>query len=352
MVCKGIHAAFKSRANVSKSPVPSTKRAVRFSSLVEFSDPVVKPTQFLSYWGWEVPFETLVYPVKNLEHKHRSYQRAKMGRWLKGTDPMRLVGRAHDKAIGLFLELEDDCICFHRPASDFYVSKFPCMKKSFLQCKFAMNVIRVSDDSFIRSWILDSGASEDVAPRELCHENMIKSARLLDNELTLTTAGGPISVTHSVHCKISSTGESVDALLLDNSPALLSMGLRCLRDGWTFLWVGFSEKPILVSPCWTKFLHCAVKDFIPYLVDGVTNLNDIDKLSLEAAGASTDVTPALLQSLRKMAACASSIPDNATIVQSVLSVATEDDNSGLSAPAMSRFTTSMTKCVRTYKELS
>ena len=128
-----------------------------------------------------------------------------MGKWLKGTDSLVLIKRAHDKAIALFLDLEDDFVCINRPTSDYYVSKNPCLKRVFKQCKYAMNIVRVGDDSFIRSWILDSGASDDVAPRELCPEGVLKNARALDNELLLTTAGGLITVTHSVHCKISST---------------------------------------------------------------------------------------------------------------------------------------------------
>ena len=333
LVCKG-KAELPVSNKISKGIVfHASKTHVRFSNNVENIDSDLQPPQFLSYWGHQAPTGHVDYPHKDLSWKHKEPQRAKMGKWLKGTDPLGLTKRAHDKAIALFLDLEDDFVCINRPTSDYYVSKNPCLKRVFKQCKYAMNIVRVGDDSFIRSWILDSGASDDVAPRELCPEGVLKNARALDNELLLTTAGGLITVTHSVHCKISSTGESIDALLLDESPALLSMGLRCLRDGWTLLWLGFSDTPILVSPCWTKFLQCAVKDFIPYVVEGVTNLRDIETLNLDSTGATNRVTPALLQSLRKMAACAASVPDIATSVKSDSCAANGEGPSGSSTLA-------------------
>ena len=83
-------------------------------------------------------------------------------------------------------------------------------------------------------------------------------------------------------------GETVDPYLLSSSPSLLSVGLRCQGEGWSFIWIG-GKSPCFISPGGYRLTLLQVELNIPYLYQGAesTNLSgegaEVDD-DLEAAG--------------------------------------------------------------------
>ena len=59
------------------------------------------------------------------------------------------------------------------------------------------------------------------------------------------------------------TGEVIDALVMKDSPPVLSIGRRCMQHGWGFSWE-LGEAPYVVLPC-GKIITCIVDGNVPYI---------------------------------------------------------------------------------------
>ena len=65
--------------------------------------------------------------------------------------------------------------------------------------------------------------------------------------------------------KVPELNATVTPYLVQSSPPVLSVGLRCVEDGFDFVWRGSkNEKPKLVSPD-GKVIELEVRDYVPYL---------------------------------------------------------------------------------------
>ena len=65
--------------------------------------------------------------------------------------------------------------------------------------------------------------------------------------------------------KVPELNATVSPYLVQSSPPVLSVGLRCVEDGFDFVWRGSkNEKPKLVSPD-GKVIELEVRDYVPYL---------------------------------------------------------------------------------------
>ena len=56
-----------------------------------------------------------------------------------------------------------------------------------------------------------------------------------------------------------------DALILKDTPAVLSVGKRCFGQGWTFIWLPF-QTPYFLTPTGDK-VDMIVDNFVPYVID-------------------------------------------------------------------------------------
>ena len=61
--------------------------------------------------------------------------------------------------------------------------------------------------------------------------------------------------------------EDIHPLALESTPAVLSVGKRCMEEGWTFIWNPWN--PLLISPS-GKRIHLKVHGNVPYLVENKT----------------------------------------------------------------------------------
>ena len=109
-----------------------------------------------------------------------------------------------------------------------------------------------------RRWILDSGAGR--------HFIAVASARGLKrvaiDAVRLMTANGVISSKQAVQVKIVG-GLTADALVLPDSPNLLSLGRLCMLLGYSFVW-RCGKTPILIGRDGQVF-RCNVENFVPFV---------------------------------------------------------------------------------------
>ena len=62
----------------------------------------------------------------------------------------------------------------------------------------------------------------------------------------------------------------MEPYLLSSSPSLLSVGMRCQGEGWSFIWIG-GKSPCFISPGGYRLTLLQVELGIPYLYQGTTS---------------------------------------------------------------------------------
>ena len=83
--------------------------------------------------------------------------------------------------------------------------------------------------------------------------------------MRLDTANGIVERKSWATVWVDEIQEKVEALVMPNSPAVLSLGLRCEEKGWAFLWKPFSHEPLFISPDGHRY-KCRTSHNVPYIV--------------------------------------------------------------------------------------
>ena len=65
--------------------------------------------------------------------------------------------------------------------------------------------------------------------------------------LILETANGQIHASKEARMHLVNLGAETRALILPNCPSLLSLGKRCMDEGYDFVWRR-GQKPVLITP--------------------------------------------------------------------------------------------------------
>ena len=84
-------------------------------------------------------------------------------------------------------------------------------------------------------WLVDTGSGHDLIDLAL----VMRNADLINTDhqnLTLSTANGECKPAGSIAMRIDALGEVSSALVLENTPNVLSVGLRCMDYGYAFHW--------------------------------------------------------------------------------------------------------------------
>ena len=61
------------------------------------------------------------------------------------------------------------------------------------------------------------------------------------------TANGTVTARESLDISIKEMGLDMSGYILPNAPPLMSLGRRCLRDGFSFVWIA-NQRPYFVRP--------------------------------------------------------------------------------------------------------
>ena len=116
----------------------------------------------------------------------------------------------------------------------------------------------------INSWLADTGASVDAIDKRHLSQQGRKTIVKMEKSISFDTAAGSITVDASVPLQSKSIGE-IDAVLLKDSPAVITVGRRCMEQGYSFHWDPF-KPPVITHPDGTK-VTCVVENYCPYVVE-------------------------------------------------------------------------------------
>jgi len=128
-------------------------------------------------------------------------------------------------------------------------------------------------------WIIDSGSAFDIVDQGSLTQKERETVRRVADPTTLVTANGAIEADEVLPVRISDLGLKADALVLRDSPSVLSLGKRIMEEGFSFSWSPNSA-PVLTSPTGRKIFLDVVHN-VPFLPCAA-------KLSMAAPGADDD----------------------------------------------------------------
>ena len=112
------------------------------------------------------------------------------------------------------------------------------------------------------AWLIDAGSGHDLVGFAL----VLDSAQLNEpasSSILLHTANGECRPNGSIIMGIRPLNETSSALVLENTPNVLSVGLRCMEYGYSFHWP-CGQVPYLVTPDGFQ-VDCVVENNVPIL---------------------------------------------------------------------------------------
>lgn len=110
------------------------------------------------------------------------------------------------------------------------------------------------------AWIADTGSAHDLISRHTLRADEVSQS---SNPVSLLTANGVFQATDQTKVNVPVLGTDISPCVLDDSPAVVSVGQRCVDAGWSFHWPAFS-RPYFKRPDGTK-VKLEVDDYVPYL---------------------------------------------------------------------------------------
>ena len=110
------------------------------------------------------------------------------------------------------------------------------------------------------AWIADTGASQDLICESLVEPSSIRKAK---QPLMLTTANGSKLADKVTSYQVDMLDTQLEPYVLEDTPSVISVGRKCLVDGWDFVWRAFS-RPFLRRPDGMT-VKMEVHDYVPYI---------------------------------------------------------------------------------------
>ena len=95
-------------------------------------------------------------------------------------------------------------------------------------------------------WMIDSGCGYDIISQQEAQQ-YLPDAAIRGSPITFKTANGNISTRSQIAVQVDEFQQRAEPFVLPDSPPLLSLGRRCKRDGFTFVWQAY-QKPYFIRP--------------------------------------------------------------------------------------------------------
>ena len=96
------------------------------------------------------------------------------------------------------------------------------------------------------NFIMETGCGHDV----MCEENATKAGMTIkksESGISFQTAHGVTAAEKVASFQSNTFEEEVEAFILESTPSVFSVGKRCTRQGYSFLWPAGKE-PMLINP--------------------------------------------------------------------------------------------------------
>ena len=133
--------------------------------------------------------------------------------------------------------------------------------------------------------LVDSGSSHDLISEFVAA--MFPESQCDAPPVRLNTANGIVTARHGLHTNYPLLGgEDSMSYVLSNTPAVMSVGKRCMRSGHSYIWVA-GKRPVFWMPD-GRIAILAVKRSCPYLNSEVLIVNPSDDCVFDLTGIRVD----------------------------------------------------------------
>ncbi len=96
-------------------------------------------------------------------------------------------------------------------------------------------------------WLMDAGCGHDLINDQMAEGYLVQTLKK-QSRLMFSTANGRIESRNVVPPWCKELDQMVNPYLLRDTPPVLSIGKRCMEQGFTFHWEA-GRKPIMTNPC-------------------------------------------------------------------------------------------------------
>ena len=121
------------------------------------------------------------------------------------------------------------------------------------------------NDHVGHQWIMDTGCGSDLISKAKVEDHNLRGSKA-KNPIQFQTANGNTKGLDVVTMNIVEFDESVEPYVLPDTPSVLSIGRRCMQEGYHFVWLS-GKHPYLITPS-GKLVALAVEDDIPCHISG------------------------------------------------------------------------------------
>ena len=109
---------------------------------------------------------------------------------------------------------------------------------------------------------MDSGASVSCMRDKEFRRAPNKFVRKTDCIVDFETANDSVSADDGIRASIAPWDVDTDYVLMSTSPNLLSLGEKCMKHGFSFVWVA-GKHPCFISPGGTYIIVVDIDDVLP-----------------------------------------------------------------------------------------
>ena len=96
-------------------------------------------------------------------------------------------------------------------------------------------------------WLVDTGSEQDLISEGMLGKAHAKNRRQSEVPICLATANGSTRADEEADLTVDALHKPFSAYILDETPAVLSVGVRCMQQGYSFVWPA-DGKPYFIRP--------------------------------------------------------------------------------------------------------
>ena len=116
-------------------------------------------------------------------------------------------------------------------------------------------------------FVVDSGASVHMLNRKDLNSAELETVKVCEKPTTVVTANGEVQTKEEATVYVKELDLFVTVMLLEETPAVLSLGKLCEDHGCTYHWTS-GQKPHLTKK--GKNIDCNVSNCVPFVVLGLS----------------------------------------------------------------------------------
>ena len=118
-----------------------------------------------------------------------------------------------------------------------------------------------------REFVVDSGASVHMVSKRDLNSAVLETMRTSRSPTTVMTANGEVQTREEATVFVKELDLFVTVMLLEETPAVLSLGKLCEDHGFSNHWTS-GQKPHLIRN--DKKFYCNISNFVPFVFPGLS----------------------------------------------------------------------------------